>query len=93
MMDEPLLYEIRVEGVLTEGWADWFEGLALANGPDNETILCGPFADQAALFGVLSKIQAVNLRLSSVNRITGGTTLIDAPGKTLAPGNHSRDES
>lgn len=69
-MDKPCIYEIRVEGYLTERWAGWFEGLAIRNDPRGETLLSGSFLDQAALFGTLTKIHSLNLRLISVNRQT-----------------------
>ena len=68
-MDHPCVYEIRVEGHLSERWTDWFEGLAIRNEANGETTLRGPFADQAALFGALNKIQALNLGLVSVVRL------------------------
>ena len=67
-MDEPYIYEIRVEGHLTNRWSDWFEGLAIHNDSNGETILSGSLTDQAALFGALNKIHALNLTLISVNR-------------------------
>ena len=67
-MYTPCLYEIRVGGHLTDRWTDWFDGLAIQNDARGETILSGWLADQAALFGVLSKIQALNLTLISVQR-------------------------
>lgn len=67
-MDAPWLYEIHVEGQLTERWSAWFEGLAIRNNPDGETSLTGTLADQAALFGVLSRIHDLNLVLVSVSR-------------------------
>lgn len=67
-MDEPYFYEIRIEGHLTDCWSDWFDGLAIRNGPGGATTLSGSFIDQAALFGVLTKIHALNLTLISVNR-------------------------
>jgi hypothetical protein len=67
-MDKPSFYEIRVEGHLSDRWSDWFDGLAILNDPNGETILSGSFVDQAALFGTLTKIQALNLTLLSVNR-------------------------
>lgn len=66
-MDAPRVYEIRVEGQLTEYWSAWFEGLAIHNNPDGETSLTGTLADQAALFGVLSRIHDLNLVLVSVS--------------------------
>ena len=68
-MDNPYIYEIRVAGHLTEHWANWFEGLATCNDPDGNTTLRGPLTDQAALFSVLNKVQALNLDLISVNRL------------------------
>ena len=69
-MDKPSFYEIRVEGQLSDRWSDWFERLAIRNEPNGETTLSGLISDQAALFGVLNKIYALNLRLISVNRST-----------------------
>lgn len=67
-MDKSRFYEIRIEGHLTDRWADWLEGLAIHNDPDGGTTLSGKLADQAALFGLLNKIQSLNLVLISVNR-------------------------
>ena len=69
-MDRPHIYEIRVEGQLTDRWSHWFDGLAIHNDSRDETTLSGLFIDQAALFGVLTKLQALNLILISVNRAT-----------------------
>jgi hypothetical protein len=71
-MDRPSCYEIRVEGHLSDRWSNWFDGLAIRNDSNGETALSGSFADQAALFGILAKIQALNLRLVSVNRSAHG---------------------
>ena len=68
-MNKPHIYEIHVEGHLTERWSDWFDGLIIHNEPDGETILSGSFIDQAALFGTLSKIHSLNLTLISINRL------------------------
>ena len=69
-MDKPNVYEIRVEGHLTDRWTDWFEELAIRNDLNGETTLSGLIIDQAALFGVLTKIQALNLTLISVKRLS-----------------------
>ena len=69
-MDEPSFYEIRVEDQLTDRWSGWFEGLAIRNELNGETTLSGLISDQAALFGVLNKIHALNLILISVSRST-----------------------
>ena len=67
-MDTLRIYEIRIEGHLSDRWSDWFEGLAIHNDPNGETSLTGSVADQAELFGVLNKIQSLNLTLISVKR-------------------------
>jgi hypothetical protein len=64
------IYEIRVEGHLTDRWSEWFEGLAIHNDPDGGTTLSGKLIDQAALMGALGKILALNLTLISVNRLS-----------------------
>ena len=69
-MDGPFVYEIHVEGYLSEQWSTWFEGLALQREPNGETRLTGLLADQAALFGVLAKIHNLNLVLVSVTRLS-----------------------
>ncbi len=69
-MDKPRVYQIRVEGHLTDRWSDWFEGLAICKEPNGETILSGLISDQSALFGMLNKLQALHLVLISVARIS-----------------------
>ncbi len=71
-MDTTCLYEIKIEGQLSEQWSDWFEGLAIHNDLSGETTLTGFLTDQAALFGVLTKIHALNLNLVSVTRSDQG---------------------
>ena len=68
-MDTPCCYEICIEGHLTDRWSDWFEGLTIRNDTNGKTTLRGSFVDQAALFGILNKIHALNLTLLSVNRL------------------------
>jgi hypothetical protein len=76
-MNKCTLYEISIEGTLSQDWSDWFAGVIIANNKDKLTILRGEFADQSALFGLLSKLHALNLTLISVCRLdteddTGG---------------------
>lgn len=52
-----MLYQIRVEGHLARGWADWFDGLSVSLDPDGDTVLTGPLVDQAALYGVLRRVR------------------------------------
>ena len=65
-------YEIRVEGQLSdEYWSQWFEGLVVTL-DESETILVGPLVDQAALFGLLNRIQDLGLPLLMVRRMPRG---------------------
>ena len=59
-------YEIRIAGKLDPSWSDWFDGLMITYQND-ETLLVGVIADQAALLGILTKIGRLNLTLLSVN--------------------------
>lgn len=71
-MDAPHVYEIRVEGHLADHWSDWFEGLTIRNEANGDTVLIGLLSDQAALFGVLTKIHNLNLIVVSVFRLSAG---------------------
>lgn len=68
-MDSPFVYEIRVEGHLSDRWSTWFNGLTIQMEPNGDTKLTGLLADQAALYGVLAKIHNLNLVLISVTRL------------------------
>ncbi len=70
-------YEIRVEGVLGERWAAWFEGLQVGR-EGSQTVLWGPLADQAALQGVLVRIGDLGMRLVSVRRVGRGESREEA---------------
>ncbi len=58
--------EIRVKEQLDASWSDWFGGLQFARSEQKETIMCGSAIDQAALFGLLGGVQALNLNLVSL---------------------------
>jgi hypothetical protein len=62
-------YEFRVKGRLDGLWSQWFDGLVLVHGQDDTTVLTGPVADQAALYGLLDKMRDLGLSLVSVNPI------------------------
>jgi hypothetical protein len=64
----PAHYEIRVEGVLDERWADWFGGLQVT-GDGTQTLISGRLPDQPALHGLLAKIRDLGLCLVSVHRL------------------------
>ena len=65
----PGRYEIRLKGHLDSRWATWFDGLSLTKESDGTTIIRGPVADQAALYGLLQKTRDLGLPLISVNHV------------------------
>ncbi len=67
--DRQTVYQIRVKGNLNRKWSDWFDGLTITPQADDETLLTGPVADQAALHGLLGKIRDLGLPLLSVKRL------------------------
>jgi len=62
-------YQIRVSGQLDPQWADWFGGMTIVYEEQDETVLTGLIADQAALFGILARVRDLGLTLVAVNRI------------------------
>jgi len=67
--DREAIYRIRVKGSLDPEWADWFGGLEIVSQEGDETLLVGPVADQAALYGLLTQIRNLGLPLLSVVRM------------------------
>jgi hypothetical protein len=65
-IDRPVVYEIRIGGRLGSQWMDWFEGLAISVEASGNTLITGPVADQAALFGLLKKVRDLGIPLVSV---------------------------
>ncbi len=62
-------FEIYVKGHLSDIWVDWFDGLMIQRLDDGEMILSGYVIDQAALMGILNKIDRLNLTLLCVHKI------------------------
>jgi hypothetical protein len=66
--DEPQLYEFHVRGELGDRILAAFGDLQ-ATICRGETILTGPAPDQAALFGVLDRIESLGIQLIEVKRV------------------------
>lgn len=65
-------YEFRVSGRLSTETADWFEDMTLTVDETTtppQTIIQGVIRDQAALYGLISRIRDLGLQLVSVNLI------------------------
>jgi len=73
------VYRIRVKGQLAPSWAEWFDGLSIADAENGEAVLSGPIADQTALHRLLIKIRDLGLPLIEVTRVAG-----DGPPRSLA---------
>ncbi|KFF60768.1 hypothetical protein JF66_02385 [Cryobacterium sp. MLB-32] len=66
-MNELDQYEIRLQGQLAEGWSDWFEGFDLSSEDDGTSTLTGRIVDQAALHGLLHRVEDLGVPLISIN--------------------------
>ncbi len=61
-----MIYEIVIRGYIRD---TWFVELAVIQKPDSTTVLRGKLIDQAALYGILRKINDLGIELISVNCI------------------------
>jgi hypothetical protein len=59
--------EITVKKRIDFNWSEWFEGMIIQHTDQDETILTGTVIDQAALYGLLTKLRNLGLSLISVN--------------------------
>ena len=59
-------YHIRIKGHLDASWQQWFVPLQIGLEPSGTTILVGSLPDQAALYGVLLKLDRLGLTLLSL---------------------------
>lgn len=66
--DEPIIYEIRIQGHLSTQWTAWFEDFTITLEDNGETLLTGVVVDQAALHSLLRQIRDLGMPLISVNR-------------------------
>jgi hypothetical protein len=63
------VYAIKLKGILSDEWSDWFNGMALYQDAEGNTIVSGPVVDQAALYGLLDKMRDLGLLLLSVTKL------------------------
>jgi len=59
---------IRIKGHLDPSWQEWLENLQIVHEEGGTSWLSGMLPDQAALYGVLQKIDRLSLRLLSLER-------------------------
>jgi hypothetical protein len=59
--------EIHIKGQISNQWSEWFGGLTISYSDPDETVLAGVVADQAALYGIISRLRDLGLELASMN--------------------------
>ncbi len=57
---------IQIKGSIDPEWSDWLAGMQITPQAGKVTLLSGDLPDQAALFGVLSRLNSLGLALLSV---------------------------
>jgi hypothetical protein len=62
-------YRIRIDGHLDPTWSDWLDCLRITQEDDGTTTLSGPLVDQAALYGLLSRLRDLGVTLLIVERL------------------------
>lgn len=72
--DEPAVYTIEVQGLISEHWSGYFDSFEIrVTGEDGWAIttLTGLFVDQAALQGVLQQLYSLGMVLLRIERKQG----------------------
>ena len=59
--------EILIKGQIDAQWSEWLGGLQITHIGQEQSLLTGSIADQATLYGILTKIKDLGLKLVSVN--------------------------
>jgi hypothetical protein len=59
---------IRIQGHLDPSWQEWLENLQIVHEEEGTSRLSGTLPDQAALYGVLQKLDWLSLTLLSLER-------------------------
>lgn len=72
-------YELRIRGRLSNTLLNEFEEASLAASVEPvETVLAGPIVDQAALHGLIRRIEALGLELIELRRLPNSYRRTDA---------------
>ena len=59
--------EILIEGQIDTHWSEWLGGLEITHIGQEQSRLSGSIADQATLYGILTKLRDLDMKLVSVN--------------------------
>ena len=63
--------EILIKGQIDTHWSEWLGGLQISHIGQEQSRLSGSIADQAALYGILTKLRDMDMKLVSVNLMEG----------------------
>ncbi len=58
--------EIIIKGQIDSHWSEWLGGLQISHLEQDQSQLTGSIADQATLYGILTKLRDLDLKLVSV---------------------------
>lgn len=58
--------EIRVKEHLDVNWANWLEGFSITHKKNDETVISGEIPDQAAFFGLMTKLRDLGIKLHGI---------------------------
>lgn len=67
---KPIVYQIKVKGILDEKWSDWFDGFSIDCQGNDQTVLEGPVPDQEALHGLIARIRDLGLPICSITCVS-----------------------
>ncbi len=68
-LDQPMVYQIRIESHLGPHWTEWFGNVTITLEDNGETLLTCLVVDQAALYGLLRKVRDLGMPLISAIRV------------------------
>lgn len=59
--------EILLRGHIDRNWSDWLNNLSIYYTTEGNTLLSGAIRDQAALYGLLSRMSDLGFQLISIS--------------------------
>jgi hypothetical protein len=59
--------ELRVKGQIHPRWSEWFGGLTISHSDIDATVITGLVQDEAALYGIISRLRDLGLKLISLS--------------------------
>lgn len=63
--------DILINGQIDKHWSEWLGGLEITHVGERQSRLTGSIADQAALYGIVTKLRDLDLELVALNTKEG----------------------